>query len=135
MSEWYPALVDEVDYTISHYQSMAMETVRDCWWSVGDAIARMREHAEQEGMDQEGLVQRLHSDIKKRNPDRKMSRRTLFYACKFRNSYPDKGLIPNKSWKKIIEEDLTEPKQIPDNHDCEWETIQICTTCKKRKGE
>ena len=102
---------------------MAMETVRDCWWNVGETISRMKPFYEPEGLTTEKVVQRVARDLKSMHPDRGMSKRTFQYALAFYKKFPDKDTVPEKSWKKIIEQDLTEKKALP-----EPEKV-CCPTC------
>jgi hypothetical protein len=123
--EWYGHMLDELSDTINHFQSMAMEVVRDCWWNVGETITRMRDFYEKENINTDNVVQLVARDLKQRHPDRGMSKRTFQYALAFYRKFPDKDKVPQKSWKLIIEQDLTEKKQI---EQAEEDKIQ-CPAC------
>lgn len=128
--EWYGYLLDELSSTISHHQEMAMEVVRECWWNVGETITRVLDtHAKD--ITVEKVVQRVAHDLRQRHPDRGMSKRTFQYALAFFRKFPDKEKIPQKSWRKIIEQDLTEQKALPSEHECEY--VEKCKTCGKVK--
>lgn len=132
-AEWYGRLLDELEHTIAHHQEMAMEVVRECWWNVGETIARMREYYEAEKIDAAAITQRVAQDLKQRMPDRGISKRTFQYAIAFYKKFPDKEQMPCKSWKKIIEEDLTAPKALPEPcQHLETITVCICKDCGKR---
>ena len=64
--------------------------------------------------------------------------RNLWYAKRFVLKEPDieQAIAKYSNWTEVKTRALKvelKPKQLPGNHTCEWETIQICTTCKKRK--
>lgn len=130
-TEWYNSLKDEIAYTIQHHQSMAMETVKECWYAVGKAILNMQKFMESENLSVENVVQRVARDLKKEYPDRGMGKRNLYYAIAFYRKFPDKDRIPTKSWRKIIEEDLTDQKQI--EHDEEKVQCPKCGTMVKKE--
>lgn len=58
--------------------------------------------------------------------------RTLWYAVKFRETYPDINVLPegkNISWNKVVTKYLTSPK---DKEECtEHEPITICAKCRQ----
>jgi len=60
------------------------------------------------------------------------SERTLWYAVKFRELFPDLQALPegkNTSWNKVVTKYLTTPK---DKEECaEHDLIVICSKCKE----
>lgn len=128
--EWYELLLDDLASTILHHQETVMDEIRKCWWNVGETITRVLDtHAKE--ITVEKVVQRVAHDLRQRHPDRGMSKRTFQYALAFYRKFPNKDKIPQKSWRKIIEQDLTEQKALAAEHECEY--VERCKTCGKVK--
>jgi|SRR3972149_4536004 len=81
-----------------------------------------------------GLMQGIeHTDLQALAKRIGRSDRTLYYAVKFYQMYPDLNMLPegkNTSMNKIITKYLTTPKE-KQGHEHSW--ITICSVCHEKK--
>lgn len=94
----YNSLASEIKTIITEHVFMSRWTLIEGYWSVGKLI---RENNEDDVTD---LLQRLAVDLD-------LSERTLWYAVKCFDKFPDINQIPegkNISWTKIINKYLTD---------------------------
>ncbi len=99
-------------------------TLIEAYHQAGGIILDLENHKDNT-LSKEELVLALSQKIGK-------SERTLWYAVKFRQAYPDLNALPegkNTSWNKVVTKYLTEPK---DKVECaEHDPIVICSMCKQ----
>ena len=108
-TDWYKPLVEEVSQTIKMAVIDSRLRLVDGYWHAGKLIRVSAEN--------EDITKLLHALA----VDTEIAERSLWYAVKAYDTYPDTTLIPegnNISWNKLITKYLTSPSEKIEIHKC-----------------
>jgi hypothetical protein len=123
-------ICDEIKALITEGEFNARWTLLETYHEVGRIVSDIQGSTD---MSRADLVREVSGRIGK-------SERTLWYAIKFYEKYPQLNGLPegkNISWNKVINKYLTAPKNGDihngsDEGDCNHEAICVCVKCNKR---
>lgn len=107
MESWYESLVEDCRAIVVEGEFTARWALVETYHELGNRIIEEYSNVEKIGVDK--FIGGVAQDIKK-------SKRTVYYALKFAQTYPDLQLLPegkNTSWRKIVHEHLGEKKLEP----------------------
>jgi hypothetical protein len=105
--DWFISLVDECRDIIVETEFASKDSLIQGRHQLGQRILQSKADFEREGIDDTGLVQHVAQSCKK-------SKRTIYYAIKFYQKFPDLALLPagkHESWHHIINKYLTEGEE------------------------
>ncbi len=99
--DWYSSLIDDLNETITEGVFTSRDILIETYHDVGKML---RETSDKQSIPISTLVNGCAERME-------VSDRTLWYAVKFFNKYPDRSVLPlgkNLSWAKIKNKYLTE---------------------------
>lgn len=116
---WYTRMLDDVQTIFIEHQFTASWAIIQCHHEIGE---RLSLESGQRKISLPDMVQRVARDLNK-------SRRTLYYAVKLYETFPDLNKLPagkDVSWRKVIKGYLTEGKGAEDGTETHR---KLCPSC------